>query len=193
MKPLIFIFFIAFTLSSCRQADTEVKSKLIIDAKASKESNDTINYVVLPYDTSDNRLSNWILPNTSYPADLTARDIINIEKLLFSSVCNYNKTESKKKLNEYEKQYPKSGMTLSDFILDLSKYKRQYIAVTNNKSEKEIYVNCISIEILSKSKLDSIYWKKKYYFAYDGGKNVFRVKINLTNNTFSDLSINDNG
>jgi hypothetical protein len=74
--------------------------------------------------------------------------------------------------------------------LDLSMYKRQLIAVTNPKGEKEVFVNCIctsAIPGLFKSGLD---WRKEYFKVNDGGSCYFKVFLNLKTGTYYAFQVN---
>jgi hypothetical protein len=48
----------------------------------------------------------------------------------------------KRQYNETKTRDPSFKININHFIIDLKKYKRQYIAVTNSKGEKEVWVNC---------------------------------------------------
>jgi len=74
-------------------------------------------------------------------------------------------------------------INVKDFVIDLKKYKRQYIAVINSKGEKEVWVNCFC-DTWKKN------WRKELIFVLDGGNCYFNLKINLTKGEYYDLMVN---
>jgi len=76
---------------------------------------------------------------------------------------------------------------LSDFIINVDNYKRQYIAVLNAKGEKEVLVNLFQKDIPD---LKEGNWKTKIVWAHGGGLLFFKFKINLSENKYYDVWIN---
>ena len=183
---LFISFFFFFVLTSCRLEENQA-----IDTNAINILSDTMNYSVLSYDTSDIWLSAWIFPK-SKPADLDSNDINDLQSIISQCVDHYNKTESLNEFKKFKKNNPKTEVNLSSFTIDITKYKRQFIAIINDKKEKEVWVNCFS-EYFGDTKLNINGWKNGIYRACDGGKNFFNFKINLTNKTYTDLKINSSG
>ncbi len=70
------------------------------------------------------------------------------------------------------------------YNLSQNKYKRQYVAVINDKGEKLIWINFFYAEDASSN------WKTEIFVAYDGGNYFFRIKVNLTRNTYYDYNEN---
>ena len=101
--------------------------------------------------------------------------------LLSECIEKYN-LDQQKQFDKINKEHPEHRFNKSDFIIDLTKYKRQIIAVTNDKGEKEVWVNCFCN--------DANYWKKEIVQVMDGGKCFFNFKINLTTKKYFDLRVN---
>ena len=99
------------------------------------------------------------------PATLSKQELFKIEGLIKSRVAIYNKGYGK--------------------INNSLKYYKQLIAVTNNKGEKEVWVNCCC------SVME--YWKKRIQFTLDGGSCYFNLKINLDKNIAYDFGVNGLG
>ena len=112
--------------------------------------------------------------STYKQATLNSSDIILIEKLLLTSIRQYNARCAKtgyrqSKINNFNKVYI-----------------RQYIPVVNKFGEKEVYIFCICKYPFH----DKIDWKHKLILVDDGGSCVFRLKINLTlNKVISGIAI----
>ncbi len=97
-------------------------------------------------------------------AELTKRDFNDIEIQLSKCVSEYNHTHKFSNIN-------------------LRNYKRQYIAVTNAKGEKEVWVNCFC-------EIENDNWKKEIEVVFDGGDCYFDLKINLSTKKYYDLMVN---
>jgi hypothetical protein len=95
--------------------------------------------------------------NNDKPAKFTVTDFLLAESILKSAVIENN--------------------------IDLKRYKRQYVAVINNKGEKEIWINFFCNDWY----MD---WKKEIIIVKDGGDCFFNLKINLTTRKYYDLMIN---
>ena len=116
---------------------------------------DTSLIAVIPY------TGEWIPGKTNTPATLTMDDMKRIEFLLTSCVTRNDKT------------------------IDLKgeKYKRQYIAVTNEKGDKIVWVNCLC-------RVDDSNWKTSIAVVHDGGSCYFNLMINLTKSMYYDFWVN---
>jgi hypothetical protein len=161
-------------LSSCRQNRTERKDKNLISTSFHVDHSV---FAILPFDTTQN----WVFKD-SKPAELTNADLTEIEKLLREFIDCYN-LEQERQYNETKTRYSSLEINPEDFIIDLKKYKRQYIAVTNNKGEKEVWVNCFC-DTWKKN------WRKELIFVLDGGNCYFNLKINVTKGEYYELMVN---
>ena len=137
---------------------------------------DTSLFSVLPFDTAQS----WLFKD-SKPVELTNADLAQIEKLLKECIDKYNPGQVKL-YNKIKKKNPNLKIGLENFIIDLAKYKRQYIAETNNKGEKEVWVNCGCDW--------PKYWRKEFYNVEDGGNCYFKLTINLTLRKYYNLEVN---
>ncbi|MFH2141072.1 MAG: hypothetical protein ABIJ97_01520 [Bacteroidota bacterium] len=108
---------------------------------------DTLTYAIIPYDNS----YNWIFRNRTQ-TKLTTRDLVSIEQILNRMINNYNLVLQPKKNDRIE----------------LNNYKRQYIAVVNNKGQKEVWVNCFCKNWTGG-------WKEEIILVKDGGNCYFNL------------------
>jgi hypothetical protein len=68
-------------------------------------------------------------------------------------------------------------------------YERQYIPFTNKDGRKKVWINCFCSNFGN----DYVDWKKSIVLVSDGGSCFFNVIINLSDHSFSNLSVNGNG
>lgn len=101
------------------------------------------------------------------PVKLTRQELCEIEKLISENTDKYN-----------------NDVDAKDKII-LANYKRQYVAIKNEKGEKEVWVNCFC----GHNAWDG--WKKQLLLVNDGGNCYFNLKINLTQRRCYDLWVND--
>lgn len=98
----------------------------------SEGSVDTSVIAILPYDTT----MHWIFKD-SKQAVLTAKDLKMIDSHLSKCIDDYN-PEQERQFQEINGKHPEYRLDNNHFVIDLSKYKRQYIAVTNKHREKVV-------------------------------------------------------
>ncbi len=142
-----------------------------------KISIDTSVIAVLPFATK----KPWIFKGNKQ-VDLTMDDLQNIETILIKSINDYN-IEKEKEFNKINDNYPEYKLDKKNFIIDLTRYKRQYIATINSKGAKEIWINCFC----RNRNLD---WRRETVTVKDGGNCYFNLKINLKTGQYYDLTIN---
>jgi len=140
---------------------------------------DTSLIAIIPYDTSSIK---WVFKN-SQPAKLTNRDLITIDSLLKVCIEKHN-LEQEIKFKEFNTKNPNNNMLKSNFTIDLKKYRRQYIAAIDIKSEKQVWVNCFCDEWDTNS-------RKYPKIVMDGGNCYFNLKINLTTKNYYSLIANE--
>ena len=174
MKAFILICLII--ISSCKEQAERNRTDQI-ETEIIAENSSEIEYTILEYNPSPNgRFKN------AKPTNLTKSEIEKIEPILEKAIAENNERQKEYVKNHNEKN-PKYQMTENGFELDLNKtYYRQYFPVLNEKGEKEIWINFIC------SLKDN--WKTDLIIVMDGGNCYFNIKINLTNKTYSELSIN---
>ena len=113
------------------------------------KSKDTVRYAFFKYDAKPDKY-------ISQPADLSKRELAEIEKLINKRIVRYNKDNAGR-----------------DTIKEPSKYYKQFSTIINPKGEKEVTVHC-SCEVFRGE------WKKYLGRVDDGGSCFFFLKINLT-------------
>jgi hypothetical protein len=157
------IFILILTLAACRTDKPKVQ--------------DENPRTVLRYDTTKTAFidwdaaSNYPFDSVEYkPATITQEDIEQIEKHITESVTKYNNSLS-------------AGH--DDYKIDLKDpgYKKQVVAVTNSKGEKEVWVNYFCDEWHKA-------WRTHIVMVHDGGPCYFNFKINLTTKKVYDVMVN---
>ena len=68
------------------------------------------------------------------------------------------------------------------FLIDLKKYKRQYFPGMTTSGNREVWVRCISEDLIrSFSRFCTLYdWRESNIVINDGGNNVFSLRVNLS-------------
>jgi hypothetical protein len=112
--------------------------------------------------TYEKKFYNYFTKDVS-PYDLTQKDLVRLDEIL-ERCFEDNKTELNKASNQYGKQI---------------------IAVINPKNEIEVWVSC---NCKDKRFKDEFYCQ--IMEVKDGGNCHFRLKVNLTKQSYSELSIN---
>lgn len=76
-----------------------------------------------------------------------------------------------------------------NYLLDKTPgdYKQQYVGILASNGDKMLWVN-----FFNKSLKDYENWQSQVVTSYGGGNNFFNIKVNLTQNTYTDLKINEN-
>ena len=118
----------------------------------------------------------------SKEAILTTSEIAEIEVILNKCIDEYN-TEKEKELEKQIKENKAIDSDREFSIIKLKKYKRQYIAIINDKGEKEVYLNCFCNSFHPD-------WKKDLVMVLDGGKCYFNLRINLKSKKNYQFSVN---
>ena len=139
---------------------------------------DTSTYVILKFNTKDT----WLFKSAK-PTSLSNNEIQAIEGILKKCIDKHNIYQEK----EYKKnsqKYPEYNFNRGDFIIDLSRYKRQYIPVINSRGEKEVWINCLCSSEWHK------YWRDEIVMVMDGGNCYFNVIINMSKKTYYNLMVN---
>jgi len=175
VKILILIFLIL--ISSCNgtinTSDIKSTENTQTDFKLAESD-----FVILPF----NKDWYWIFKNVK-PTELTQTELIEIEKILKIAI-EKNNEKQKINLKIHNEEYPKNKRTETGFELEFKGKKRQYVAVINEKGEKEVWVNFFCDD------WESDNWKSDIMMVLDGGNCYFNLKVNLTNKSYSELGIN---
>jgi hypothetical protein len=171
---IIFSFVFLFLSTNCGQTRAENKE---VEIKQRKYNVNHSNIAILPFDSSQY----WVF-NNAQNIELSDSDFEIIERLIVECINEYNHVQDQH-YNEFKNIYPESKIKKNSFIIELKRYKRQYIAVINENNEKEVWVNCFCNNL-------GINWKKNLVFVLDGGNCFFNLKINLTKEICYDLMVN---
>lgn len=173
-KTTLLTLILTICLTSYGHAKTENTYK---EQEQNVPNVDTSIVAIIPFDTTQI----WIFQD-SKPTDLTNDDLQKIEPILNKCVQDYNH-DQERQFKEIMDKHPEYKLDKKNFIIDLTQYKRQYVAILNSKGEKEVWVNCFCNTWNSA-------WKKEIIFAKDGGNCYFNMKINLTTGQYYQLVVN---
>ena len=163
---LLYLFQITFAFG--QKIKSETKSHYLVD---------TSKIAIIPFDKS----KSWFFKENE-PTSLASRDLDQIDKLLTLCIFKYN-YKKQKIYNQIERNNVENEEYFERNCIDLSKYKRQYVATVNSKGEKEIWVNLFCDTYNSN-------WKKEILVVFDGGNCFLNVKLNLKKKKYFDLIIN---
>ena len=141
---------------------------------------DTSNYAIIKFELSNPHP----FGNKYKAAELELSEIIEAENILSICANNYNKLQMLR-YNEIIKRNPKSKSRpkIASLVIDLPRYKRQYVAVINSKGEKEIWINCFCTNF-------GIDWRHTIVNVDDGGNCFFNVRVNLTTKQYFNFMVN---
>jgi hypothetical protein len=184
------LVFAVFAISSC---ETPIASETVTAPLETIASSTTLktDEVVLSFDTSNVWLVENVFPKTHSAASINNAELKLIDSLMEAFVADYNLKEASKKQEAYKKSHPKDASNLADFSFDMKDYKKQYMAVTNAKGEKEVWVNCFCKSI--EKTIEFSDWKDYVVRVYDGGSCFFNIKLNLDHKSYYNLKINSEG
>jgi hypothetical protein len=163
---MVFVFF------GCAPAGKKnsIKTGNIAENKMDSKQ-DTAVVVIFPFGEKEE----YLFKDAKAGAELTSADLDKIDSLLNKCIADYNTQQEKDPALQFKKDK-------SEYLIDLKKYKRQYVAVTNDKGEKEVWINCFCF--------DDPYWKTYIIEVNDGGNCFFNLKINLSADTCYNLLVN---
>ena len=154
---------------------------LLMNAPLLAQHIDRSRYTVFPYDNTDNYVGRKFTTN-SIKANLNEKEISALEPILDKCIKEYN-AKQEQVYNDIHQKYPDAKR--ENFMIDISRYKFQFIAATTPKGDKIIWVNCFCS--------NEDYWEKQVVHDYDGGKCYFNLMIDLTKGFYYDFSVNANG
>ena len=176
MKFSFLLLFFCLLLQDCDAPNEKEENSLTSTSK--QVHVDTSIYTILPYDTSNQ----WIFQKAN-ATSLSITEIVKIEEVLQTAISEYN-VEQKNEFDSMTKKHPDYELKQHNFIIELTRYKRQYFPIVNEKGEKEVWVNCFC------STWGSDKWKSEIMHVQDGGNCYFNVKVNLTKQIVYELSVN---
>jgi len=163
LKRTIFILLILF---SCCKEQSKAEGKIEEKIQRTDFGLDFSDFAILKF----NPEWHWIFENSKpSPADLKLNELSKIESILEKAIIEHN--------SELEND--------SRWRLELEGYNRQYVAILNEKGEKEVWINFFCDTGWTEDQL-----KSYPYEVDDGGNCFFNIKINLTTGSYGDLRIN---
>jgi len=175
---IILVLTVVVTFFSCGHKEKRAtENKTLVETKIDTISIDTSSIGIIEFDTT----YHWLFKNANQTG-LTASELKKIERILTDSLIKYN-SEQQLQYIEISKKYPNEKFNLSNFIIELDKYKRQYVPVINEQGEKEVWVNCFCGKWGENGRTEILE-------VEDGGNCYFNLKINLTSETIYDFMIN---
>jgi hypothetical protein len=182
------IIFIVISLFSCGQK----KTSTVVQEPNIADLLDTAKIAILPYDTINCK---WFFKDCSQ-AELTYEDFVTIESILKECIAKYN-VEEEVHFKEMCDKYPQYASNIGRDSIDLTRYWRQYIVVTNQQGEKETFINffCEPQEDIVDDGdgyrfVPSNRWKSGLVGVMDGGNCFFQIKINLNTKKWYDFGVN---
>jgi hypothetical protein len=173
-QATILTFILTICLTSWGQTNTESKKQEMLNNTIQI---DTSVITILPLDTT----RHWVF-KTGNPTELTTEDLWKIESILKKCVDEYN-PEQERQFKEINDKHPEYKLDKKNFVIDLTRYKRQYMATINSKGEKEIWINCFCGQWDKRSRTSPV-------IVDDGGNCYFNLKINLTTGQYYELMVN---
>jgi hypothetical protein len=180
-RQLIFsTLFLTTCLTSYGQKITNEKTINTEKTETQKLDIDTSAIAIIRLDSSTN--NTFKLFKTVTETELTSEDFLKIETILKKCVEEYN-PEQERQFKEINDKHPEYKLDKKNFIIDLTRYKRQYMATINSKGEKEIWINCFCGQWDKHSRTSPV-------IVMDGGNCYFNLKINLTTEQYYELMVN---
>lgn len=157
-------FCLSIATTSCGRSHKKKTDQGIKDKSIQIDTSET---AIITFD----KKRNYSFDPSYMQATLTQDDISSIDRLLIACVTDYNNS-----LDEEHK-----GWSID---LKQNHYRKQLIAVTNSKGEKEVWVNCFCDTWGNNN------WKTSILLVHDGGNCYFNFKINLATKKFYNLRVN---
>lgn len=144
---------------------------------ASPNTIDTSKYAILWFDTTDT----WLFENAR-SSSLTQTEIEEIESILKKYIDAYNQNQQRQ-FDTISKAHPEYNLNVDNFVIKLSKYKRQYFPVINSAGQKEVWINCFCNDFDKN-------WRRDMLIVKDGGNCYFSLKVNLITKKISRFIVN---
>jgi hypothetical protein len=127
---------------------------------------DTSTTAIITY----NQKMGWPFDSTYKTTTLTQQELQSIDSFLLVCIADFN--------NSLGKDYKWWSINLKQ-----RDYKKQLVAVLNEKGQKEVFVNCFCHDFGDK-------WEINILEVDDGGNCYFHFKINLMLKMYFSLSVN---
>ncbi|GHV35467.1 hypothetical protein AGMMS4952_27740 [Spirochaetia bacterium] len=159
---VVFSILLVFSLISCVKESISKNDSQPIEINKNSILIEEIDFVIL----KNNEFIKSLFGNCT-SIELSENDLDELNIIINNAVKGYNGNE-----------------VIENIIL--SNYKRQYIAIINEKGEKEVYVNCFYNTFAERND----YWKTQFVDVDGGGKGFFQLKVNLTKKIYYEFCIN---
>lgn len=157
MRRLQLLFLMTLSLS-CKDRQ--------YNSKADTERYNTVPPAYVNVDTTDGHPFRTVIQEGKVIVPLSQSEIQLADSLLYRRIDQYNQNADKA------------------FLIDLSKYKRQYFPSVDIKGQKKVELNCFCIVH------DTDEWKHERVEVKDGGICYFNLTIDLTNRKISSFYVN---
>jgi hypothetical protein len=175
---IILTITIILSVIGCRQKEKHIQENVIdVNNRVDSITIDTSVIAIIQFDTT----YHWLFENAR-PTELDYAELKQIEKILNECIDEYN-PEQEQRFNEISTKYIDETFRLTDFIIELDRYKRQYVPVINEKGEKEIWINCFCGEWEGRD-------KNQILLVDDGGNCFFNLSINLSTEKYYGFMVN---
>jgi len=129
-----------------------------------------------------NQKKHWMFFSEGEPHPLSQADLEKMDVILKSKIEEYNTSEIIK-FEKRKKDFPHLDFKLSDYTIQLSEYKRQYLAVKTKTGESWVFVQCLC-------RVEHKNWEEEMIHVQDGGKCYFDLTINLSTNAVLSFIVN---
>lgn len=146
---------------------------------------DTSQYTILVYDSTELwpfKTHVWVGQKVKQTT-LATNEIAGVESLLKSCIDSQNFVKERV-FDSLNKANPEYQLKRHAFVIDLDRYKRQFVPVITESGDKEVWVNGFC-------SIDKDYWRKEIVEVKDGGSCYFNLVINLSRGTCLQLEVND--
>lgn len=137
---------------------------------------DTSTIAIIPYDSIKH-----LQFIEGRQAVVTKAEVAELNNLFSRCVSGFN-VGAEKNYIEDKKKFPGDQLKKDSYVLAIDRYKRQYIAVINEKGEKVVWINCYCS--------NEAHVSKDVEIVLDGGNCYFNLKVNLTDKKCSEFSVN---
>jgi hypothetical protein len=164
----IICFPVLFSLISCRQSHNN----------ASRLDLDSTKIVIFSLDTTTIDLERNVelsFLKEEISISLTQDDLTLIETKLEECITEIN-NDQKITFERYNRIFPSEKLSISDFLVTLSKYRRQYVPYQKRDGDRYVWVNCFP----AKSRDSEEFWRSIIISSLGGGTCCFSVTINLS-------------
>jgi hypothetical protein len=155
------------TEQNSERTESKIESNHTDSSDIAFLNNDSINYKIFKKGTA---------------ISLSQKDLIEIDRLLIECINEHNKKQEII-FNEKKSKNPDLSIKKKNFIIELKNYQRQYVAVKNERGEKEVWVNCFCATFDDG-------WKTDIHMVSDGGNCFFDLKINIDTKKYYDFMVN---